>query len=89
MNTKREASPSVTVHVYQKKGEIALFRSIPQKYTPDLWFKYLAETPRDFAELEAKVLKRPVSHEPCWWGQGERTPEQDGYNRIDSWEVLK
>lgn len=80
-----EAS-AVAVHIYKKKKEIAMFR---ENGTPTQWFKFLPETPRHFAELESKLFKRPISQEPCWWGQGDRTPEQDGYERIDTWKVFK
>jgi hypothetical protein len=65
---------SMEVMIYKNKKQIALFRKQGK-----LWFKFMPETPKGYADAMAKVLKKNPDYSPCWYGRGERPPEEDGY----------
>lgn len=60
--------------VYQdEKGEISVWTR------PYHWHKYLAQTPKAYADAQARLAQRLPNYEPCFWGMGSDFPEEIGY----------
>lgn len=65
------------VYIYRKKKEVTLWRKQNK-----LWFKFLPETPKFYADMMAKLLEQAPDYKPCWWGNGETPPEDEGYTLL-------
>lgn len=68
---------AIEVLIYTKRNQISLW-----KKQGNLWFRFKVKTPKFYADMEAKLLKRKPNYGPCWWGQGETSPDKLGYKYL-------
>jgi len=57
------------------KNEITLW----QKHY--IWHKWLSKTPKMYADALKKITKKNEDG-PCFWGESEKSPEEQGYKFI-------
>jgi len=66
------------LRVYLKRGKLTVWKKLPR----GLWFKWLPNTPKAYADIEARVLNRKPDYGPCFWGAQDEAPEETGYQYV-------
>jgi len=64
------------------EGEIQLWTNTGKGLNGMLWSRYHSSTPKGYANITAGVLKQKPDYGPCWWGQGEESPDDRGLEYV-------